>query len=205
MSMVNHSMDRAMRLFVGMRMRPQLTYSAERTALILVAAQRGLLGDNVANMADLARLARSSGVTVIHAPLGVDVAGSGCRTPAQQAILDAAVIQSESPGADIHPDLAAVSDIVLEPFTALSAFANPALSAALASHGVDRVIVAGARTEIEIDSTARDATEAGLHTTVVSDCCRGATPRGHQTTIGTTLPRLVHAVLTLDDLSPLLR
>lgn len=55
--------------------------------------------------------------------------------------------------------------------------------------------------DIEIDSTARDATEAGLHVTVVSDCCIGSSPDRHEAAIVTTLPRLVHAVLTLEDLA----
>ncbi|CAM3614287.1 cysteine hydrolase family protein [Smaragdicoccus niigatensis] len=201
MNVVNRMMDRSMRGFIAARMRPHLHYGSADTAVILVAPQSDLLAGDVSNLTRLVGVARDAGITVIYAPMAQPEGGRPTLTPSQQAILEAGILRAGTRGADIHPELAATEDdIVLEPFAGLSAFTNPELFAALAASQLGRVIVAGARTDIEVDSTARDALEAGLHTTVVSDCCTGSNPAAHQATVGTTLPRLVHAVLTLADL-----
>ncbi|WP_020102154.1 isochorismatase family cysteine hydrolase [Mycobacterium sp. 360MFTsu5.1] len=206
MTIVNQVMDRAMRGLVATRMRSQIAYTATDSAVILVAPQRDLLVGEASNQARLVRTARAAGISVIYAPMTQPYDGWTNPTPSQQAIGDAGLLRPGSPGADIHPALsAAEGDIVMPPFEGLSAFAHTALALTLASRQCDHVIIAGARTDIEVDSTARDATEAGLHTTVVSDCCTGSSREGHDGTVKTTLPRLVHAVLTLSELTPLVR
>lgn len=206
MTAVNQVMDRAMRGLVAARMRSQIAYTATDSVMILVAPQRDLIVGEASNLAQLVRTARAAGISVIYAPMAQPDVGWKDPTPSQRAISDAGLLRAGSPGAEIHPALhAAEGDIVLPPFHGLSAFAHTGLALTLAGTRCDRVIIAGARTDIEIDSTARDATEAGLHTTVVSDCCTGSSREGHDATVTTTLPRLVHAVLTLDDLTPLMR
>jgi nicotinamidase-related amidase len=202
MSVANQTLDRGMRELVSRRMRPTIAYSSADTALILVAPQTDLLTGEVSRgVASLLRGARGTGIAVLYSPLAPPTEGRRLLAPSQKAILDAALLESGSPGAQIHPDLAAEhDDIVLEPFTSLSAFVNPALLATLVDRELHRVIIAGARTDIEVDSTARDATEAGLHTTVISDCCTGSSLDRHQASVNITLPRLIHAVLTLADL-----
>ena len=205
MTVVNQVIDRAMRGLVAVRMRSQIDYTASNSAVILVAPQRDLIGDAPA-LAGLVNMARAAGISVIYAPMGQPTDGWTNPTPSQQAINDAGLLRAGSPGADIHPTVApAEDDIVMPPFTGLSAFTLPTLGLTLAGMHLDHAIIAGARTDIEIDSTARDATEAGLHTTVVSDCCTGSSPEGHHATVCTTLPRLVHAVLTFADLTQRIR
>jgi nicotinamidase-related amidase len=202
LSATNHALDRSMRELVNKRMRPTIAYSPVDTAVILVAPQLDLLTGGVSNLATLLRAARGADIAVVYAPLAPPTQGSRHLTVSQQAILDADLLKVGSPGGQIHPELAAArDDIVLEPFTGLSAFTNPGLSTALENRGLHRVIIAGARTDIEVDSTARDATEAGLHVSVISDCCTGSSHDRHEAAVVTTLPRLVHAVLTLDDLA----
>ncbi|MGY3555493.1 cysteine hydrolase family protein [Williamsia sp. R60] len=202
MSVFNTAVDRVMRGLVAWRMRPQNTYHPSHTAVIVVAPTHNTRPDSPPNGVRLRRWARKADITVIVASRD------------QSAAIDAAE-QSADRGAGGEPvqpvqpvdesvDLAD-NELLIAPFPGLSAFTNPALLAALTDRQIDRVIVAGARTEIEVDSTARDALEAGLHTTVVSDCCVGFSPAGHKSTIDITLPRLVHAVLTLDELTALTR
>lgn len=193
-----------MRGFVRARMRPGITYAATNTAVILVAPQPDLSPD-IPSLVRLVGTARAAGIGVIYAPMG-QAAADGPVSPSQQAINDAGLLRPGSPGAAVHPGLiVAEDDTVLEPFRGMSAFTNPALAATLADAGLDRVIIAGSRTDIEVDSTARDALEAGLHTTVISNCCTGSSRTGHLAAVTTTLPRLVHAVLTLDDIARLLQ
>lgn len=205
MTIVNDVADRAMRGLVAMRMRQRAPYPAANTAVIVVAPQRDMLGGAAANVAQLLGMARAARLGVIYAPLARPAAHWGAQTPSQRSIGDADLLRPGSPGADIHPALTpGTDDQVLQPFHGLSAFTNAALATTLAEAHVDHVLIAGSRTDIEVDSTARDATEAGLHTTIVSDCCAGSSPHGHQTTVRTTLPRLVHAVVTMADLPALL-
>ena len=95
---------------------------------------------------------------------------------------------------------AAADDVVLAPTPRLSAFAGTDLADRFADLGVCRVVLAGARTDIEIDSTARDAVELGLQTTVIADCCTGTTYAAHTATLEITLPRIVHGIVAVDDL-----
>jgi nicotinamidase-related amidase len=201
---INQVADHAMRALVAARMRPRTRYPAA-TAVILVAPQQDLLAGAVPNVAQLLHMSRAAHLTVIYAPMARPAVDWAVQTPSQRAISDHDSLRAGSPGAAIHPNLSpATDDTVLAPFAGLSAFTNTALGTTLAAAHLDHVIIAGCRTDIEVDSTARDATEAGLHTTVVSDCCVGSSPQGHQATVTTTLPRLVHAVVTLDDLAGLL-
>lgn len=206
MSVVNTVLDRTMRGLVTVRMRHHTNYSATNTAVILVAPQQDLLAGTVSTVVRLVHMARGAGIRLICAPKAQPVADWAVQTRSQRTIADAGLLRAGSPGADIHPALGPLDDgDVLQPFPGLSAFTNTALYATLAGAHLDHVIIAGSRTDIEVDSTARDATEAGLHTTVVSDCCTGSSPDGHRATVQTTLPRLVHAVVTLADLPALLR
>lgn len=201
MTALNHAVDLAMRRFVTAIMRKGRTYPATETALVLVATQTDLLTGDLAPLVQLAQSARELGITVIHAPMVRPPADKPNLTPAHRALHEADQLRAGTPGAQFHPDLTpSANDVVLEPFTGLSAFSNIQLADTLSTRRLHRVIIAGARTDIEIDSTARDATESGLHTTVIADCCNGTSPDGHRMTVLTTLPRLVHAVLTLDEL-----
>ncbi|OZE93188.1 hypothetical protein CH299_27970 [Rhodococcus sp. 14-2686-1-2] len=197
MSIFNTAIDRTMRGLVTWRMRPQIAYGAKDTAIIVVTPRPNMHPDDLPNGARLMRWARNAGICVI------------ITTTTRSADVDAPVSPPPSSGDGLDPRLVAAPDsptvlaeneMALEPFPGLSAFTNPSLSTTLADRHLDRVIVVGSRTDIEIDSTARDALESGLHTTVIGDCCTGSSPAGHRATIDITLPRLVHAVMNIDDL-----
>ncbi|MGB6183033.1 MAG: isochorismatase family protein [Rhodococcus sp. (in: high G+C Gram-positive bacteria)] len=178
MSIFNAGVDRAMRGLVTWRMRPRIAYSATDTAVLIVTSGPGVHPDDIPNGARLMRWARAAGISAIVTSRDRP---ADCDAPDPPRGLPETVV-------------------ILEPFPGLSAFTNPSVSATLADKHLDRVIIAGSRTDIEIDSTARDAIESGLHTTVVGDCCTGSSSAGHRATVDVTLPRLVHAVMNIDDL-----
>lgn len=203
-SIFNGLTNRVIRGFAAAALRKQLTYDSSDTALLVVGAQRDLLDDATAVSAldRLISTARAASVTVIYAVASPSTRANGIRfpTPSQQALLAKGLLDTSSAGAEFHPELAPrQGDIVLEPRAGISAFASTDLDVRLSGLGIARIVVAGSRTDIEVDSTARDAVERGFQTTVVSDCCAATTRENHHATLSITLPRIVHGVLTTDD------
>ena len=209
-TLFNRTANRAAKgLAVGM-LRRQLSYGSDDTAVVLVGTQRDLLADAgvVARLVRLTAAARAASLPVVYVVALPPTPENGIRypTPSQRALLAGELLRPGTPGADIHPDLAPQrDDIVMKPSATLSAFVGTELAARLAALGAERIVVAGARTDVEVESTARDAVELGLQTTVVSDCCAGTSPWNHHASIATTLPRVVHGILTLDHLTGRMR
>jgi nicotinamidase-related amidase len=209
-TLFNRTANRAAKGLAVAVLRRQLSYGSDDTAVVLIGTQRDLLADAgvVARLVDLTATARAAGLPVVYTLALPPTPENGIRypTPSQRALLAGELLRPGTPGADIHPDLALQrDDIVMEPGAALSAFAGTELATRLAALGVQRIVVAGARTDVEVESTARDAVELGLQTTVVSDCCAGTRPWNHHASVATSLPRVVHGVLTLDHLAGRMR
>ena len=182
----------------------QLNYGPADTALVLVGTQPDLLCEPfiVANLGQLIKNTRAARVPIVFSPAAPPTAEHGIAhpTPSQLSLLADSLLSPGSAAAQIHPRLGpAADDIVLAPRARLSAFAGTDLAMQLAGLGVQRVVVAGARTDIEIDSTARDAVEFGLQTTIIADCCAGTSPAAHDESIKVTLPRVIHGILTAKE------
>jgi hypothetical protein len=78
--------------------------------------------------------------------------------------------------------------------TSLSAFRGTTLHESLTAHGIDRLLLAGHPTNLDVDSTARHAVELGCHVTVLADACAAHDRPAHTAAITVTLPRIVHAI-----------
>ncbi len=70
------------------------------------------------------------------------------------------------------------------------AFANSDLEAQLKARGVTQVVVTGVATSIGVESTARQAYEAGFNVTLVVDAMTDLRPEAHDRSIGLVFPRL---------------
>lgn len=70
------------------------------------------------------------------------------------------------------------TDPVIEKFR-YSAFADTPLSALLRASEIDTVLVAGATTDVCVDTTVRDAFMRDYSVIVLSDCCGASTPARH--------------------------
>jgi nicotinamidase-related amidase len=209
-TLFNRTANRASKGLAVAALRRRLSYGSDDTAVVLVGTQRDLLADAgvIARLVSLTAAARAAGLPVVYALALPPIPENGIRhpTPSQRALLASELLHPGTPGADVHPDLAPQrGDIVMTPGATLSAFAGTQLAARLSALGAERIVVAGARTDVEVESTARDAVELGLQTTVVSDCCAGTSPWNHQASIATTLPRVVHGVLSLDHVTGRMR
>lgn len=204
MSIANRIANRSIRKLGAMGAGRPVAFPALETVLLLVGTQQDFKHQHAARSrtAELARAARRAGLTVVYSTAAQPTPENGVRhpTPSQRELLARDALRPGAQGAAVHPDLAPTpEDIVMPANAGVSAFAGNALAACLNSLGACRVVIAGARTDVEVDSTARDSVELGFQTTVVADCCSGTSVAGHTSALSTTLPRVVHLICSLDE------
>jgi hypothetical protein len=104
------------------------------------------------------------------------------------------VIADTASAAGGTADALPVSDAEHVATTSLSAFRGTSLHESLTARGIDRLLIAGFPTNLDVDSTARHAVELGYHVTVLADACAAHDRSAHATAITVTLPRIVHAI-----------
>lgn len=146
--------------------------SPSSTALVLINPIAPLTELNPAATTELQRaaaVARSAGSTVVIA-----------RTTSADGSAAQALLEGDA-------ELAATST--------LSAFRGTGLHELLTAGNIDRLLVAGFPTNLDVDSTARHAVELGYHVTVLADACAAHEPTAHTVAIKVTLPRIVHSVV----------
>jgi isochorismate hydrolase len=92
-----------------------------------------------------------------------------------------------------------VGDAELVATTALSAFRCTGLHELLTARDIDRLLVAGVLTNLDVDSTTRHAVELGYHVSVLASACAAHDRAAHTAAIKVTLPRIVHAIAASHD------
>lgn len=202
--MLNRFLNAAINWYVRRGLRAYHRYPADRTAVVFVDVQRGLMPAEpglAASLGALAQLARSRGFLVIHAPIATDPQ-MPFLTPAHREIerglsggADAAAIAS---GVGPSP-----SDVVLPDRRTLSIFGRPDLDALIAARGLEHLILAGPLGDLTLDSSLRDAVQRDLHVTVVSDCIAASSPAALELEVRHTMPRYAHLVTDLQGLERL--
>lgn len=106
------------------------------------------------------------------------------------------VVIARTAGAGVSNNISpAVGDIELPETTTLSAFRGTGLHELLTGHDIDRLLIAGFPTNLDVDSTARHAVELGYHVSVLAGACAAHDHAAHAASINVTLPRIVHAVV----------
>lgn len=131
------------------------------------AARQGI----VANVADLARVARALGVPVIHIHYIAEPGARGLQlnAPLFRGIKEAnAVVRGTwgaAPVAGLEPQ---DGDFVVEKMR-MNGFYNTRLESLLRGLGTGTVIITGAWTNMSIEHTARHAADAGFEVIVASD------------------------------------
>ena len=110
------------------------------------------------------------------------------------AAVNAAVERLTAPfSAELTPQ---AGDVVIT-HQRISGFAGTQLNVLLRSRGVDTVLVAGVATNLSVEGTARDASNLGFRTLVVSDACAAASEAAHEASIETLA--LLGEVVTLEE------
>ncbi|AOV15959.1 hypothetical protein BJI67_01705 [Acidihalobacter aeolianus] len=174
-----------------------LTLQAERSALVVIDLQRGIVGmqtqphapaEVVARSVDMLRAARAAGTLCVLVHVGGGPDGRDRLSP-----------EADQP-APAGPSPAGFSDLVSEvgpedgDIVILKrqwgAFYGTDLDLQLRRRGIDTVILCGIATEIGVESTARDAYERGYRLVFAADAMNGRSVEGHENSLQRIFPRM---------------
>ncbi|MEI9928594.1 MAG: isochorismatase family protein [Sphingomonas sp.] len=178
-----------------------LTTLDPNTALIVVDLQKGLVGAMPAETFDpvvarsraLADAFRAGGLPVVL--VTVDGIAPG-RTE------HAARLPSDLPAgfADVLPELARQPGDILVTKRTWGVFASTDLERQLRGLGVTQVVVTGVATGAGVESTARQAYEAGFNVTLAVDAMTDSRAEAHAFCVASVFPRLGETGTTEDIL-----
>lgn len=204
--MLNRFINAATDWYVRRGLRAYHSYPSNKTAVVFVDVQNAFVSskpDLTVSLAGLARLARSRGFLVVHAPI-TSHSDRTFTTPAQRDIEQALLSQPHASdiAGIVGPSL---DDVVLPTRKTTSIFGLPELDALIASRGIEHVILAGPLGDVTLDSSLRDAVQRDLHVTVVSDCVAASSPAALELEIRYTMPRYAHLITDLDGFERLSR
>ncbi len=125
----------------------------------------------VANVAQLAALAREVGIPVIHIWYIVEEGARGLKlnAPLYRGIKDNGAVVRGSWGAAPAEGLEPVDGDYIVEKTRMNGFYDTRLDSLLRAFGTETLIITGAWTNMSIEHTARHAADAGYRAVVVSD------------------------------------
>jgi nicotinamidase-related amidase len=161
------------------------------TALLVVDLQKGIVGMSAAQpIGGVVEKARSlldafreRGLPVVL--INVDDLAPG-RT--ERPRMD--VTKLPAGWADLIPELNRQSDDIIVTKKTWGAFASTDIAEQLARRGVTQVVVIGVATSAGVESTARQAYEAGLNVTLATDAMTDSSAQAHDGSIRNIFPRL---------------
>ena len=168
------------------------------TALIVVDLQKGVVTRQtapyspaavVAKTAELARAFRAHKLPVVLVHV---TGGAPGRTEQPRQAPPA------PDGADLVPELDQQPSDHIVAKKSWGAFTHTGLEDHLKAQGVSQVVVAGIATAIGVESTARQAYEAGFNVTLAVDAMTDLKPETHQNSIEHIFPRLGETGSTTD-------
>jgi nicotinamidase-related amidase len=169
-----------------------LTTLDPKTALIVVDLQKGLAGypfiHPIGGVVDRTRVLldafRPRGLPVVLVNVAGRAPGRTEQGPQAGGAALAAGGTDFLPGLDRQP-----ADIVVTKHS-WGAFANTGLEDRLKALGVTQVVVTGVATATGVESTARQAYEAGFNVTLAIDAMTDARPEAHDYSLRNVFPRL---------------
>lgn len=167
-----------------------------RTALIIIDLQKGIVGlalaDGIETIIDnsrqLADAFRRKGLPVVL--VNVDGGAPG-RAEQSRPPRDL-----PADWAEIVPELGAQPEDIRVTKRTWGAFASSDLEEKLKALGVTQVVITGVATSIGVESTARQAYEAGFNVTLAIDAMTDLQPDAHRASIAYIFPRLGETGMT---------
>jgi nicotinamidase-related amidase len=187
----------------------------ERTALLLIECQRGVVGDlsvlpDLAGMARpvlerigaLAAAARAAGVTVAHLTFAPMPGGRSTnrRSPVTRGTSASAEWGPDRPGTEIVPEIGlAESDLVFERHQGISPVHRTEVLTVLRNMGIEEVVVGGVSTNLAVLLTAAGAADEDFGVTVVRDATAGVPASYHESVLRYSLA-FVGRLATADEL-----
>jgi nicotinamidase-related amidase len=180
-----------------------MPFDPKRTAVVLIEYQNdftsegGVLHDAVRDVMEstgmldntrrLVEAARSSGATIVHAPITF-AAGYGELSEHPYGILkgvvDSSAFVKGEWGAEIVDALAPQEgDVVVEGKRGLDTFATTNLDFILRARGITTIALGGFLTNCCVESTMRTGYEKGYDVITLSDCVAATSPEEHENAI----------------------
>jgi nicotinamidase-related amidase len=184
----------------------------QKTALILIDLQKGILAMPAAPHAPATVLANSLKLATTVQKLGGLVIQVRVAFSAQYA---------DRPGQDVDqpmtlpaaglpddwtsfpPELANLNDSLVITKRQWSAFYGTELDLQLRRRGMTRVIIGGLMTNFGVESTARDAWQSDYAVLIAEDACASFSAEMHQFAITQTLPRIARIRSSTDIIDAL--
>jgi nicotinamidase-related amidase len=167
-----------------------LTTLDPKTALIVIDLQKGIVGLPLAHLPgkivercrELADAFRRRGLPVVLVNVAGGAPGRVEQTP----------VRGELPAdwTELVAELNAQPQDHRVTKRTWGAFTNTGLEAHLKGLGVTQVVICGIATSIGVESTARQAHEAGFHVTLAVDAMTDLRPDAHDHSIAVIFPRL---------------
>ena len=186
-----------------------------QTAVLLVECQRGVIGDlsvlpelaalarpAVAHMAELARAARASGVTVAHLTYAPVAGGRSTnqRSPLTRATAATSGWDRDHPGAEVLPEIGVgADDLVFERRQGISPVHRTEILAVLRNMGITDVVAAGVSTNLAVLLVAVAASDEDFDVTVATDATVGVPVSHHESMLRHSLG-FVARLATVDAL-----
>jgi nicotinamidase-related amidase len=161
-----------------------------KTALIVIDLQMGLVGRVPAAVFDKV-VERSSALTAAFRAHGLPVVLVTADGVAPGRTEQAVRLGDLPPDfADVVPELDRQPGDILVRKQTWGVFASSDLEQRLRALGVTQVVVTGVATSIGVESTARQAYEAGFNVTLAIDAMADLRPEAHDHSIASIFPRL---------------
>ncbi|MBR0794395.1 isochorismatase family protein [Bradyrhizobium jicamae] len=160
------------------------------TALIIVDLQKGIvglpvvhpIGDVVNRSCALAASFRRRRLPVVLVNVAGGAPGRTEQPPRVRAFPDG--------WTDLIPELGRQADDLVVTKRTWGAFASTDLESRLKARGVTQVVISGVATGTGVESTARQAYEAGFNVTLAIDAMTDARPEAHDYSLANVFPRL---------------
>jgi nicotinamidase-related amidase len=171
-----------------------------KTALVVIDLQKGIIAreaahptkDIVARAAQLTAAFRAHKLPVVLVRVTATAPGRSDQSPNGGSLTLPAEWTELAPELDQQP-----SDHIVEKRT-WGAFVNTDLADYLTRNGVTQVVIVGVSTSIGVESTARQAYEAGFNITLATDAMTDTSADAHENSVTRIFPRLGETGLTRD-------
>ena len=154
--------------------------------------------------ADLLAAARSAGSTVVYTRVAWQpgLADLVVNSPILSIVQQSGCLVEGSELAKILPDLTPADGDVVVTHQRVGGFSSSQLDVVLRSRGIDTILFAGVATNFSVEGTARQASDLGYRTVIVSDACSAADEATHQASLA-SLGLLAEIVTSAEAISAL--
>ena len=160
------------------------------TALIVVDLQRGLMGSTFIHpIADIVTRAQNLIAAFRQQRLPIALVNVDGTAPGRTE-RPRRIQKLPDSWTELLPELGRQADDIVVTKRTWGAFASTDLESQLKRRGVTQVVISGVATGTGVESTARQAYEAGFNVTLAIDAMTDARPGAHDYSIANVFPRL---------------